>query len=123
MGGSAEKFLQFSHKNAYSDTELKIYDELNDDFIYFDQTKYRPALANYMKTENARDIDYVDPYSNEYNRKSTLKVGVKWNNGDNNETKLEKIITQKIHCRIPEFVCCLGRFASYRLSAYFPGGI
>lgn len=120
MGGSAESFYNLAIENAYSDTELKIYDELNDDFIYFDQTKYRPALANYMKTENARDIDYVDPYSNEYNRKSTLKVGVKWNNGDNNETKLEKIITQKYIAGFPNSFVAWGDLRRTGYPRIFP---
>ena len=32
---------------------------------------------------------------------SVTKIGVKWNDGDNNETKLEKIITQKYIALFP----------------------
>ena len=40
-------------------------------------------------------VDYVDPYDSDNNAAARVKVGVKWNEGDNPELKLEKIITQK----------------------------
>ena len=38
---------------------------------------------------------YEDPMDDANNMVSVTKIGVKWNEGDDLETKLEKIITQK----------------------------
>lgn len=119
MGGSAENFYNLAIENAYDDTELKIFDE-NWEPVYFDQTIYRPALAEYMKTETARDIEYVDPYSDEYTIKSKTKVGVKWNNTDDNETKLEKIITQKYIAGFPNSFIAWGDLRRTGYPKIFP---
>ena len=119
MGGSAENFYNLAIENAYDDTELKIFDE-NWEPVYFDQTIYRPALSEYMKTETARDIEYVDPYSDEYTIKSKTKVGVKWNNTDDNETKLEKIITQKYIAGFPNSFIAWGDLRRTGYPKIFP---
>ena len=49
----------------------------------------------------AQDIDYVDPYNNENNIAGRVKVGVKWDETNTNEEKLEKIITQKYIANFP----------------------
>ena len=52
--------------------------------------EYKP----YMEHE-ATDYTYVDPFGDTPDMPSVTKIGVKWNEGDDLETKLEKIITQK----------------------------
>lgn len=119
MGGSAENFYNTAIENAYSDTELKLFDE-NWEPVYFEQTIYKSALAEYLKTETARDIDYVDPYSDEYSIKSKIKVGVKWSNTDDNETKLEKIITQKYIAGFPNSFVAWGDLRRTGYPKIFP---
>lgn len=59
------------------------------------------VINQYMEQTEARDIDYVDPYNNENNIAGRVKVGVKWDETDTNEEKLEKIITQKYIANFP----------------------
>lgn len=90
MGGSAENFYNLGIQHAYDETSIE-----NINSIYND------ALAEYMGREEALEITYQDPANSNYNAESLIKVGVKWNNADNNETKLEKIITQKYIAGFP----------------------
>ena len=52
-------------------------------------------LANYKNLASAVDYTYVDPLGKTESMPSVTKIGVKWNEADDKETKLEKIITQK----------------------------
>lgn len=52
-------------------------------------------LETYYENDKAVDFTYVDPMGNVPNTPSVTKIGVKWNDSDDRETKLEKIITQK----------------------------
>ena len=52
-------------------------------------------VDEYLQRDNPVDYVYVDPTGATPNMPSVTKIGVKWNEGDDNETKLEKIITQK----------------------------
>lgn len=58
-------------------------------------------LQEYYNTENAVEFVYEDPMNIIPNTPSVTKIGVKWNEGDSNETKLEKIITQKYIALFP----------------------
>lgn len=84
MGGSAEFFYERGIRNAdcgeVFDKEWPDYDELVDD---------------YLEVKAALPYSYVDPMDNANNIESVTKIGVKWNEGDDRETKLEKIMTQK----------------------------
>lgn len=114
MGGTAENYYQLGIQNAYKGTELKLFDkEWN--AIYFDQNIYQYALNDYLVLENAAEIYYVDPYSDEYNMKSLINVGVKWDEADDSEIKLEKIITQKY---IAGFPYSYGAWTDLRRTGY-----
>lgn len=56
---------------------------------------YKDYVDAYMNLENPIDYTYVDPMDDANNHPSVTKIGVKWNDGDPLEVKLEKIITQK----------------------------
>ena len=55
-----------------------------------------------MAQEKATPYTYVDPTGASPSIKSVTKIGVKWNEGDSPEIKLEKIITQKYIAAYPE---------------------
>ncbi len=95
MGGSAEQFYNRGIQEAFEGTNLKDFNEDYTEEIIFDKAVYPQALAGYMALEKAKDIVYVDPAYKAHNAQSLVAVGVKWNEGDNDETKLEKIMTQK----------------------------
>ncbi len=56
---------------------------------------YVNMVDEYLQRDKPVDYVYVDPTGATPNMPSVTKIGVKWNEGDDNETKLEKIITQK----------------------------
>lgn len=62
---------------------------------------YESYLEDYMAVENAVPYKYVDPMDHNNDMESVTKIGVKWNDSDDNETKLEKIITQKYIALFP----------------------
>ena len=53
------------------------------------------ARTETVKDEKGREIDYIDYYVYENSCPGRIEIGVAWNDGDSDETKLEKIITQK----------------------------
>lgn len=63
--------------------------------------EYATKLTAYKALETAVDYTYMDPMNEKNNIKSVTKIGVKWNEGDASETKLEKIITQKYIALFP----------------------
>ena len=63
--------------------------------------EYTNALETYKNLENAVDYTYVDPQGITDDMPSVTKIGVKWNDGDSPEVKLEKIITQKYIAAYP----------------------
>ncbi len=87
MGGTADGFYNMGVENAF----------YGDPY----ETEYKESLADYMNQSTAVEYEYVDPYNDYYNMKSDVRVGVKWDNADDNETKLEKIITQKYIANFP----------------------
>ncbi len=84
MGGTAEFFYNRGIDNA----------DCSDVFT-FPSGDYDSRLANYKNVEEATPYTYVDPMDYNNNIESVTTIGVKWNESDDPETKLEKIITQK----------------------------
>lgn len=82
MGGSAQMFYNRGIDNAAVE---------NRDM----PSQYEDQLADYKTVENAINYVYEDPMDEANNLASVTKIGVKWNEGDDPEIKLEKIITQK----------------------------
>lgn len=114
MLGNAETFYNHGIQNAYKGTFLKEFDE-NWNEISFDGDVYIPKLNDYMGITKARAIEYVDPSDDANNALCQVKVGVKWEDGDDNETKLEKIITQKY---IASFPYSFGAWTDLRRTGY-----
>ncbi len=59
------------------------------------------VITQYLEQTEVNDVDYVDPYNGENNIAGRVNVCVKWNESDDNEVKLEKIITQKYIANFP----------------------
>ena len=89
MGGSAEDFY---NKGILAANCLDREDTRVD---------YASMMATYMAQTNATPVTYVDPTGDTENIESPTKIGVKWNDADSEETKLEKIITQKYIAAYP----------------------
>ena len=67
----------------------------------FDQHGASGAAA-YIADNTSTAMDYVDPVNPANNAAALSNVTVAWNGADDNETKLEKIITQKWIAMFPE---------------------
>ena len=89
MGGTAQEFYERGIRNAY----------LEDPLIGAPQ--YTELVDAYMAQEVPVDYIQVDPMHDGPDWASVTKIGVKWNEADDNETKLEKIITQKYIALFP----------------------
>ena len=90
MGGTAEFFYNRGIDNA----------DCSDVFM-FPSGDYEKYLPEYKELEEAVPYTYVDPMDDANNIQSVTKIGVKWNEADAPETKLEKIITQKYIATFP----------------------
>ncbi|MBE6298147.1 MAG: SusD/RagB family nutrient-binding outer membrane lipoprotein [Bacteroidales bacterium] len=88
MGGSAQFFYERGIQNAYLEDPGRGSD-------------YLGYVNNYMQLEKAVEYTNVDPMGDGEPWPSVTKIGVKWNDADDNETKLEKIITQKYIALFP----------------------
>ena len=88
MGGTAEEFYNRGIKNAYLEDPMS-------------GTPYSKYVYEYMQREEPVDYVNVDPMGDGEPWPSVTKIGVKWNEGDDQETKLEKIITQKYLALFP----------------------
>lgn len=86
MGGTAQFFYERGIDNAYM--------EEGDD-------KYKSYLSDYKNLEHAKEYVNKDPMGEGEDWPSVTKIGVKWNDTDDNKTKLEKIITQKYLALFP----------------------
>lgn len=84
MGGDAETFYERGIKNGCCG-----------DRFMFGTPEYDSMVDDYLEVENPVDYKYVDPMDDANNMESVTKIGVAWNDADDAETKLEKIITQK----------------------------
>lgn len=89
MGGTAEYFYEEGIKYAYLDEPM------------MGAMEYNAALADYMALEQAVPYTQVEVSGDGEDWESVTKIGVKWNDGDDQETKLEKIITQKYIALFP----------------------
>lgn len=90
MGGSESFFYNRGIDNAYlEDRDMAMMSE------------YVSAVEVYKNLENPIAYTYVDPQGIVTDEPSVTKIGVKWNDGDAPEVKLEKIITQKYIAAYP----------------------
>ena len=106
MGGTAQFFYERGIRNA-SLVDYTMYDYDYEECL--NGIPMKDEDGNVMKDEDgnviweykpymeheATDYTYVDPFGDTPDMPSVTKIGVKWNEGDDLETKLEKIITQK----------------------------
>lgn len=90
MGGTAQDF--YNKGIEYSDMQ-----DRQSALIKWDENE----LSQYMQQDEATPFIYEDPTGETPNIESTITIGVKWNEGDSQETKLEKIITQKYIASFP----------------------
>ena len=90
MGGTAQFFYERGIRNAQPEGR-------------FDggRQMYSTLVEDYMKLDKAKAYTYVDPMDDANNIESVTTIGVKWNEGDAPEVKLEKIITQKYLALFP----------------------
>ncbi|WP_298664107.1 SusD/RagB family nutrient-binding outer membrane lipoprotein [uncultured Barnesiella sp.] len=88
MGGSAQQFYEQGIRNAQVEHRLM-------------STYYPNAVDEYMSLDAPVAYKYVDQYDHSNDIESVTTIGVKWNEGDSQETKLEKIITQKYIAAFP----------------------
>lgn len=94
MGGTAQEFYEKGILNSsYRDPGDLDPEWGGEDFIN--------ELKAYMELEQAVDYVSVDPYGDGADWPTLTKIGVKWNDADSQETKLEKIITQKYIAAYP----------------------
>ena len=84
MGGSAQEFYERGIRNGYIE-----------DPLFASMFPYEAMIEEYIQRENANDYTYQDPTGKRADYPSVTKIGVKWNDNDTKEVKLEKIITQK----------------------------
>ena len=90
MGGSAQFFYERGIRNGYLECPM-----------FADAFPYKAMVEEYMELENAIEYYNVDPTGEGETWESLTKIGVKWNDEDSKETKLEKIITQKYLALFP----------------------
>lgn len=89
MGGSAEFFYNRGIDHAFlEDPQMP-------------SETYKKAMATYKELEKPHEFTWTDPLGISLDEPSVTKIGVKWNEGDSQETKLEKIITQKYIALFP----------------------
>lgn len=89
MGGTAQSFYEQGIRTAYlEDRNSPIKEYVN----YID---------DYLNVDAPKGIAYIDPQGLTPDMPSVTKIGVKWNDSDSKETKLEKIITQKYIASFP----------------------
>lgn len=65
------------------------------------ENTYDAAMNDYLQLERPVPYTYVDPTGDTDDVPSPTTIGVKWNDGDDREIKLEKIITQKYLALFP----------------------
>ena len=89
MGGTAKQFYEQGIRYASLENRS------------FTGNKYNQLVDEYLNVEAPKGIPYVDPQGLTPDMPSVTKIGVKWNEGDSPEVKLEKIITQKYIASFP----------------------
>ncbi|MBR1468685.1 MAG: SusD/RagB family nutrient-binding outer membrane lipoprotein [Prevotella sp.] len=91
MGGTAQFFYERGIREGY------IYERSYMEAV----DNYTKMMTDYMAQTSATPYTYHDPLGNVNDEPSVTKIGVKWDEGDSPETKLEKIITQKYIANFP----------------------
>ena len=89
MRGEAKDFYEKGIRLAYLEDR------------HSSRKEYMNYVEQYLNVDAPKGIPYVDPQGRSKDMQSVTKVGVKWNEGDSQETKLEKIITQKYIASFP----------------------
>lgn len=89
MGGTAKQFYEQGIRNASLESRS------------FTGNKYNELVDEYLNVEAPKNITYIDPQGLTPDMKPVTTIGVKWNESDSKETKLEKIITQKYIASFP----------------------
>lgn len=89
MGGTAQSFYEQGIRTAYLEDRNS------------PRKEYVNYVDDYLNVVAPKGISYVDPQGLTPDMPSVTKIGVKWNEGDSKETKLEKIITQKYIASFP----------------------
>ena len=89
MGGTAQSFYERGIRTAYLEDRNS------------PRKEYVNYVDDYLNVVASKGIAYVDPQGLTPDMPSVTKIGVKWNEGDSKETKLEKIITQKYIASFP----------------------
>lgn len=89
MGGTAQEFYERGIRNAEPAPDNG-------------SSVYRDRVDEYLRVESPVAYKHIDAYNPANDIESVTKIGVKWNDSDSRETKLEKIITQKYIAIFPE---------------------
>lgn len=89
MGGTAQSFYERGIRTAYLEDRN------------YKENEYTKHVEQYLNVNAPKGIAYVDSQGLTPDMPSVTKIGVKWNEGDSKETKLEKIITQKYIASFP----------------------
>ena len=90
-GMSAQELYERAIRNAFFEEPI---------FVMYGCT-YADLVEDYLNIEEALPYVNVDPVGSGEDWPSVTKIGVKWNEADDLETKLEKIITQKYIALFP----------------------
>ena len=90
MKGTAEELYKKGIENSML---LEPYDTKADELS--------ARLQAYLMVESPVEVVYKDPTGKTPNETTRTKIGVKWNEADDREVKLEKIITQKYIALFP----------------------
>ncbi|MBR6016100.1 MAG: SusD/RagB family nutrient-binding outer membrane lipoprotein, partial [Prevotella sp.] len=91
MGGSAKSFYERGIRYAY------LFERSRERL----HREYDQMIEEYLVRTEPVPYTYHDPLGNVPDEPSVTKIGVKWDEGDSQETKLEKIITQKYIASFP----------------------
>ena len=90
MGGTAQEFYELGIEKAYLEDPTRE-----------SRSKYIRLLDDYKNLEKPIEYTSSDPMGDGPDWNSVTKIGVKWNDDDDKEIKLEKIITQKYIALFP----------------------
>ena len=109
MGGKAEQFYTRAIENS---SFLEPGTELSN--------QLKTILSQYANVEAPAAYTYKDPTGTSPDMESVTKIGVKWNEADDKETKLEKIITQKYIALFPNSMEAWGEMRRTGYPKMFP---
>lgn len=109
MGGKAEQFYTRAIENS------SIFEPGSE--LY---NSFKPILSQYGSVEKPGAYTYKDPTGLSPEIESVTKIGVKWNEADDKETKLEKIITQKYIALFPNSMEAWGEMRRTGYPKMFP---